>query len=146
MRQAELISSAYVENPADCAFPVWTHPDGSRPCYPCPDELWSVHFPAWQKARRGNKLAAEPFPAGHCMFERPKAYGIVPLGCTDPKLLRRAYRRRIVSELDGWDRDLRQTSEGMRQLARIVRATVQAKITGADVGAFHFLATVYSGI
>lgn len=42
--------------------------------YACPDRLWGV---AMRTRKAGQP---EPFPEGHCMFERPYAYGCWPVG------------------------------------------------------------------
>ena len=143
--QQSLINTAYEPDPAQCAFPVWTDvPDGYH-CYPCPDGLWSAHFEAWRKlARHGvpRLERCEPMPAGHVMFERPREYGLVPYGCTDKRKIRRAWWIHYRAILNGWDRDLRQSREGMRTLARIIRVSVNAKMQGQEVGAFPFLECV----
>lgn len=146
MRQTTLALDQYEASPDRCLFPVWSDASG-RLMYPCPDALWSVHFPAWQKRRqRGETGIVEPFSAGHCMFSSPRSYGVYRYGMASPQAIRRAHRQYLVGVLHGWDTDLRQSREGMRQLARIVRASVTARLAGQNTGAFPFVACIAAGL
>jgi len=113
---------------------------GSEPHvnYACPDNLWKEHHEAWCKAsRHGNKDAPHPMPWGHCMFQNPVGYGMVPYGCTDQAMIRKAHENDVRALLNGWDRDL--TKE---ELDKIVNATVDARLAGKNVGASPFVACI----
>ena len=115
-----------------------THEDGPHVRYACPRSCWREHFDAWCRERRnGNKTAPVPESSGHCMFERPAEYGMVPYGCTDQTMIRAAWERHVRALLHGWDRDL--TAD---QLDQIVNATVDAKPCGEETGAAPFLACI----
>lgn len=142
MRQSALFPTAYEPDPARVLFPrVVSVRDGSTR-YACPDPLWSAHMKAWRRARQAGQTGiAEPMPAGHCMFENPIGYACVPYGSTDAKVRRRAIRASVRADLYGWDRDV-----PARQLARIVRATVNARMAGQSTGAWPFIACVSAGV
>lgn len=119
----------------------------TRTYYRCKDEHWRAAFKAWQKASRTDRSAPEPISEGHCMFIRPASYSSVPANATGEArrlATRRVIRNRVVSMLNGWDRDMRQSPEGMRTLAKIVRSTVKARMSGQDTGASPFVACVYA--
>lgn len=106
--------------------------------YACPESCWAEHLEAWRKARRsGIKDAPSPMPYGHVMFDDPIHYGCVRYGDTSEASKRAAIERDVRSTLHGWDRDL--SSE---QLERIVKATVEARMIGADLGAAPYLACI----
>lgn len=138
----------------DCVVAhVLRNPHTGRRIYRCPREYWDKEFRAWCQSRQlmratGKKGAElpEPMSPGHCMFLTPLAYGYVPDDETRPAVIRRAHRHQVLGLLDGWDRDLRKTPQGMRKLARIVRTTVAARMKGNDVGAFPFQAVVFAGL
>lgn len=141
-----MATQSYNPNPEQCAFPVLVHANGGM-SYPCPAELWASHFDAWKRERlNGNKTAIEPMQAGHCMFERPSDYSRWRYGEANVHVIRRAIRNSVIAKLNGWDRDLRKTASGMRSLAKIVRATVDAKMSGHDVGAAPFMACIHASI
>jgi hypothetical protein len=147
MRQPRLISEAYEPAADRCAFPVWSDSDG-RLMYPCPDELWQEHSKRWRQLRRNGQTGiVEPFPAGHCMFESPRSYGIYRYGETRQNVIRRAHRRYVQRTMDGWDRELREAGKpGLRRLAKIISATVDARMGKVDVGGQPFVAVLMAGI
>lgn len=112
--------------------------------YRCNDNHWQAAHKVWCSVRQADRDAnvPEPFPAGHCMFVRPMDYSCVRLGEDNPAAIRRAMRHRVLANLDGWDRELRQSWEGMRKLAKIVRATVDAKLSGASLGGAPYMACI----
>lgn len=111
----------------------------------CKDQYWDVAFKAWVRSRRDNAEIPEPMSPGHCMFLTPTHYGCVPWGVDVPqRAIRRAIRGTVVANLDGWDREMRKSWEGMRQLAKIVRHTVDAKLAGRDTGASEYVACIMS--
>lgn len=115
--------------------------------YRCVDKYWRVAFDAWCKSRRDGAEIPEPMSEGHCMFITPVHYGCVPWGVDVPQsAIRRAIRGTVVANLDGWDRDMRKSWEGMRRLAKIVRATVATKMAGRTTGAAEYVACVMGGI
>ena len=107
--------------------------------YQAPDFVWGEHLETWRKLRQNGKQrieAPEPMPYGHLMFERPHSYGYVVLGDESEKSRRAAWEHCIRSDLSGgW-------CEPGPELERIVKATVEAKMDGVEVGASHFLAAV----
>ena len=122
-------------------------PETGHVLYRCSREHWRHDFDAWVKARRnGDKDAPEPVSDGHCMFLRPVGYACVPVGVTAPNVIRRALRNHQVAVLNGWDREMRKTPEGMRQLAKIVKATVTAKMKGQETGGGPFVACIMAGM
>lgn len=137
-------SFAYTLDPA--GIPTRKNWDVTRPgydggpCvrYACPDECWDAHFKEWcRRYRQGEKAVPQPEPYEHCMFDEPISYGMVPFGCTDEKMIRAAWDRSVRSLLHGWDRDM--TTE---QLDAVVKATVDARMAGIDVGATPFMACI----
>ena len=121
-------------------------PKTGRIYYRCDHDHWKIDFPMWQKAYRDNPESPEPMSDGHCMFLRPLDYGYVPVGETRLSVIRRALRHSIMANLHGWDREMRKTPEGMRQLARIVRGSVAAQMGNEDLGAAPYLACILAGV
>lgn len=121
-------------------------PEDGRIAYRCKDEHWSEAHAAWCRSIRKGERSPEPWPSGHVAFLRPMSFGRVPAHYEGEQLrlaTRRATRNRVVNSLSGgWDRDLRKTREGMRTLARIVRATVDARCSGREAGASPFVACI----
>jgi hypothetical protein len=117
-------------------------PETGRIYYRCDHEHWGIDFPRWQKSYGDDPEGPEPMSDGHCMFLTPMGYGKLPVGETRLALVRRCIRHSVVAVLHGWDRELRQTPAGMRQLARIVKATVAARMAGTNLGGAPFLACV----
>lgn len=116
--------------------------------YACPSECWTEHHRGWIKElRAGNQSAAEPFPDGHCCFERPTEYGYVPytdgdLFALDPIELRAAWDSYVRGMLDGgWSRGV-----DPELFEKIVEETVAAKMAGIEVGAGPFVACIYAGL
>src|SRR4051812_44300576 len=119
-----------------------TDEDGPTVCYACPHSCWREHHDAWcREYRAGNKTAPQPITPGHLMFIHPTDYGMIPYGCDNIDVHRVAWDNHIRALLNGWDRGL--TKE---QLDKIVKATVNAKMSGQEVGVFPFIACVYAGI
>jgi hypothetical protein len=74
------------------------------------------------------------------MFEDPTGYGCVPYGCTDQEQIRAAHEAIVRADLSaGWDRELVKTEEGRARLEQIVKAAVEARMRGEDLGAAPFL-------
>ncbi len=106
--------------------------------YACPDACWREHLDAWSRAyRNGDKGVPQPEPYGHCMFKDPVSYGCVPYGCTDPAIHRQAHERHVRAQLDGWDRDM-----DKERLDQIVKAAVDQRMAGEEVGVWPYLACV----
>lgn len=104
--------------------------------YGCPSELWRAHLKAWSRISRENPGAPQPMPEGHCMFESPADYAMVPYSEREnTELIRAAWRLHYAATLDGWDSELKKTPEGLEQLERIIATSVNAKMAGREVGA-----------
>ena len=119
-------------------------PEPGNECtmYACPRACWDEHLEAWRRQRqRGNKSALEPMPGGHCMFERPTAYGCVRYGDDTPESKRAAWEVHVRGMLHGWDANL--TTE---QRDRIVSAVVEAKLAGQETGALPFVACLMANL
>lgn len=118
------------------------HAEDGRVCYSCPDEVWGEHLEAWRKERRdGNKVAPEPMPERHLLFDIPESYGRIPLGCQDESRKRKAIESTVRGMLHGWDADLT-----VEQVNSIVNATVNAKMHGLDTGALPFVACLSANL
>jgi len=123
------------------------NPENGDRHYRCDPPFWKEDFAAWVASRHnGGPELPQPMSEGHCMFLDPLQYGCLPEGETRSALVRRAIRHSVLAMLDGWDRELRKTNQGMRKLAAIVRATVRAKMEGVETGGAPFVACVWAGI
>lgn len=142
MNWRQFVDNSPTNQYGEKAASVVTHVDDGVLRYRCRDDAWAVAHKHWRDARRTDRSAPQPMPAGHCMFVSPLSYGCVVEGESREHVIRRALRRTVVSSLNSWDRELRKTPEGMRTLAKIVRATVDAKLAGNDPGAAPFVACI----
>ncbi len=110
--------------------------------YACPDSCWTLHLEAWRKEyRTGNAKAPQPMPEGHCMFEDPVGYGMIPYGCTDVATIRAAHESHIRGQLEDWHRDTPPA-----QFEKIVKAHVEATMAGHDLGSLPYIACLYASI
>lgn len=117
--------------------------------YACPECCWEDHMHGWQKALRGGYCPVEPMPAGHLMFKEPTSYGCVPYGDSSEDAKRQALRSIVEAALHGWDQflfDALPRKEAAAKLEAIIAATVQAKLLGADTGAWPFMACIAAGL
>lgn len=126
-----------------------TDVDNGKTLFRCREDQWQEAHRAWSQAIRSidpDYLLPQPMSTGHSMFVRPHQYACVKLGETVLRKIRRAHRCRIVNNLRGWDRDMRQSWTGLRQLAKIVRASVDAAMSGQSVGAAPYLACIMASV
>jgi hypothetical protein len=114
--------------------------------YACPDHLWRAHLEGWRRARgNGHKMAPEPMPSGHCMFENPTFYACVHYGDTSEENKRKAIESHVRGMLSGWDKfltDAMPEAEAKERFDAIVNASVEAKMQGIETGALPFVACV----
>lgn len=57
-----------------------------------------------------------------------------------------ALRNCVSAVLDGWDRELRSSEDGLKRLSQIIDATVAAKLRGEKTGVSPFIGCVLAGM
>lgn len=118
MNWRQFVDNSPTNQYGEKAASVVTHVDDGVLLYRCRDDAWAAAHKHWRDARRTDRSAPQPMPAGHCMFVSPLSYGCVVEGESREHVIRRALRRTVV------------------------RATVDAKLAGNDPGAAPFVACI----
>lgn len=80
MNWRQFVDNSPTNQYGEKAASVVTHVDDGVLLYRCRDDAWAAAHKHWRDARRTDRSAPQPMPAGHCMFVSPLSYGCVVEG------------------------------------------------------------------